>query len=220
MTEGPGLWAVALRATLDTFEELGLDVDALCRRIDLDRASLQDPDLRIPLAVAGRIWPVGVELWGRGGLGLAAGMALPFGRFEALDYAFATAGTVSAGLRCIEAYYRVVTGGITGIRVHVGDELVRVEHLGLVHPELRDYALGAFVQRIGRAEVRARQILLAGPPRVPPHEYEANFGCPVTFEAPATVTELSVEATLAELPPHFPGLRALVAARPPTSRGS
>ncbi len=210
MSEGPGLWAVALRAALDTFEELGLDVAALCEEVGLDRGSLDDPDMRVPLSVAGRIWPVGVRLRGGGGLGLAAAAAMPFGRLGALDYGFATASTVIEGLRCVEAYFEVTTGGRTGIRLLEQDDVVQIEHFGPDHPELRDYAVGPTVGRVAWAVVSPRRVLLAGPPAAAPGAYRRALGCEVSLDAAATVVELSLEAAHAELLPDFPGLRTLV----------
>lgn len=206
-----GLWSVALRAALDAFASLGLDVDRIRRDAGVDPARLADPDGRIPLSASAAIWPAARAQWGRDGLGLWAGNALSFGKLEALDYALATSSTVGEALTRMTRYSHVVTAGATGFALVVArGEPVRFELRGYAMPDLRDYALAVSVLRMAILGVAPASATVAGPPAASRREYESRLGCLVELDAEATAIRLPDGALDQAVPQRYPGLRAAV----------
>ncbi len=206
----PGLWPVALRAVLEGLAVVGVDPDVLCRRCGIDRARLNDPLHRVPLEQAGRVWPEATRLWGRPGIGLSVGAAMPFGALEALDYTFATAGTVALGLKRIAHAFDVVTGGATRMRLHHGPDELSLVFQPLPMDDLRDYGVALSVQRLAWAGVVPARVTLKGGPVAPREEYREKLGCPVHFGADASAVVIRAAHGARQLPVPLPGLQAIV----------
>lgn len=206
-----GVWSVTLRAALRAFGELGIDVDALCRACGIDRTLLDDVDARIPAEVAARMWPQGARLFGRPGLGLYAGTALPFGMLGALDYAFATGETIEDGLARVARYSDVVTAGATGMSLMRDGDLVRMHYRPLPLDDLRDYGIALIVSRLRSAGVTPLGVELRGPSVLPLDEYRRTFcGCSVLAGAAGSAVVIAASDAQRATPASLPGLSELV----------
>lgn len=186
------LWSTALRACLDAFAALGLDAEQIRRDAGIDAAALADPDARIPFRLTARIWPAAQARWGRRGLGLHTGVALPFGELGVIDYVMASAPTLAAGLAEMARVFRVVSYGATEFsfeRDASGDGALRFS--GVFPPEVRDYGLAAFVGRMRRLGASPTALLCVGPAFDEERAYEALLGLRPQFSADANLLRLA-----------------------------
>lgn len=208
-----GLWSVALKAALDSFEALGIDTAAICREAGIPRRALEDPDDRIPLEKTARIWPL-AEAQRRvpNALGLRAGCVMGFGRLPALDFALVSAPTVFDGLSRVSTYWEFVTGGATGlvVRLDRAKDQVTMVLRGYTYPQLRDYAVASNVLRMRTVGTPPVRVTLAGPLVAPLREYTTCFACEVEGDASDSTLVLAPGAHRHAPPPIYLGLSALV----------
>lgn len=206
----PRLWSVAMSATFQGLEAIGLDRAELCAKTGIEQAVLDDPEGRIPIDRTSAVWEVASEIY-EGPVALHAGAAVPFGALEALDYAAFTAATVADALRVIIRYFDIVSEGATQLG------LVRAED-GLWHMTfggarasllVRDYATALLAGRLRRMGAKPNRIELAGPPLASLAEYEGTLGVPVAFHADTTALVLDDESLSRPLD-RFPGLHDVV----------
>jgi AraC-like DNA-binding protein len=201
-----------MRAVLDAWTRLGLDVNAVCRKSGLETAVLENLDARIPLDLGNRTWRVADELWGRPTLGLHTGAAIAFGAYHVLDYLMVTADSVAEGLDAAVRYFRLVTEGATRLeRVPVpGADGIGLAFTGPVPLQVRDYALAAIGQRVGHAGGGVTDVQFAGPPLGDVRDYVRVFGAPVRFEQPASLLVVTGTGRRPALAESLPGLRDIV----------
>lgn len=177
----PLVGTVAFRAMLEAFGRLGLDVRRIQHETPLNEAELADPDRLLPASRMYRMWEEADRLWGRPGLGLAAGPAVPIGAYEVLDYLVLTGATLGEGLSEFFNYFAVAT---QSVRYDVHDEgaLVSCEMVWLIVPkgvafQLRDYSLSGFAHRAHQAAAcRPVRVEVAGPLLAPLSDYSAATG--------------------------------------------
>ncbi len=204
------LWSVALRACLDALERLGLDAAEVCRASGIASGVLAELDARIPLEAAGRIWEVAAAQYGPA-VGLHAGLVVPFGALESLDYVVATADSVERAVRSMARYFVVVTEGMTALSVAGGgDAALRVTFSGPVSLYIRDYALCAIAGRARRVGADIVGFAFAGPPLAATSDYEKRLGVPVRFHANASSFEIAAGCLRRPVEAQYPGLRSLV----------
>jgi AraC-like DNA-binding protein len=188
---GPTLWSTALRACFAGFAALGLDVDRIRRESGIDAAALADPDARIPFALTARIWPAAQAQWGRRGLGLHTGAALPFGELGVLDYAVASAATIGEGLLELARAFRVVSQGATQFeleRAPGGDGVLRFS--GPFPPDVRDYGIAGYIVRLRALGALSADVSFVGPAFDDERTYERLLGLRPRFDADANAVAL------------------------------
>jgi AraC-like DNA-binding protein len=206
------LWATTLRVCMHGFEELGLDTARILRDAGIDERVLANPDGRIPFEQAGRIWPAAEKQWGRPGLGLHTGAALPFGVHGAIDYVLLAADDLRTGLRDVCAAFSVVSEGATHLDYsEAPDGGARLVFSGMFPPQVRDYVLAAFAGRMGLFGVAPTRVTLAGPLFDEVARYRDVFGCDVEPEATTNALHLPADACEAKLErAQYPGLARIV----------
>lgn len=191
---GPTLWSTALRACFAGFAALGLDVDQIRRESGIDAAALADPDARVPFTLTARIWPAAQAQWGKRGLGLHTGAALPFGELGVLDYAVASAPTIGEGLAELARAFRVVSQGATHIefeRTREGNGILR--YSGPFPPEVRDYGLVGYAVRLRNLGAPPASVSFVGPALDEERAYERLLLLRPDFDAEANA--VTVRAT-------------------------
>ena len=191
---GPTLWSTALRACLAGFAAVGLDSERVCRDAGIEPAALADPDARIPFASSARVWPAAQAQWRKPGLGLATGLALPFGELGVVDYALASAPNLTSGLEQLTRAFRVVSFGATRfewLRPDRRDGELRFS--GPFPPDVRDYAVAGMVGRLRRLGVRPAAITFVGPTFDVAPAYERGLGIIPRFGKTATAIRLRAE---------------------------
>ncbi|MDZ7802246.1 MAG: AraC family transcriptional regulator ligand-binding domain-containing protein [Trueperaceae bacterium] len=199
---------MALRACLSAFTALGLDDDRIRREAGIDAAALADPDARIPLSATARIWPAAQVQWAKPGLGLHAGEALPEGAQGLLEYVFASADTVRAGLAAIAHAFPVVSGGHTTLVYDL--DAGALCYGGSIPEQVRDYALTGLARMTGRYGARPIRAELAGPPFDAPARYVNALGCDVHFDAPRNRLAYAGDVLDQPLPGRYRGLQPLL----------
>lgn len=206
------LWATTLRVCMHGYEELGLDVAQILQDAGIDERVLANPDGRIPFERAGQIWPAAQKQWGRPGLGLHTGAALPFGVHGAIDYVLLAADHLRSGLRDVCAAFAVVSEGATHLSfVEARDGSARLVFSGMFPPQVRDYVLAAFAGRIGLFGVSATRVTLVGPLFDDVERYREIFGCDVEPESTQNALHLSADGCDAKLEQaRYPGLAPIV----------
>jgi hypothetical protein len=83
---------------LDACARLGLDTSQILRAAGLDRATLENPDARIPVEQADALWRKAYELSGDANLALHAIEVLPFDANRVIDFLASSAPTIGTAL--------------------------------------------------------------------------------------------------------------------------
>lgn len=189
--------SVASRAVLEACEHLGLDTDALLVASGLERATVLDPDARLPAGAADALWMAAAAAASDPQLALHAAEALPFGAYKVLDFIVAHAPTIGEGLRRIARYFPLVDPR-GDLSIEPGDpmRMVMRSSLGAVPPAAQEYTLAAIVLR-SRASSgiawRPAAVELSFDPPPDVSEHERIFGCPLRFARPDACLLLSPE---------------------------
>ena len=100
--------SVSSRAMVDACARLGLDTTEILRAAKLDRATLDDPDARIPFEQVGALWQKAYELSKDPNLALHAIEVLPFGAYRVIDFLAASALTIGAALTKVSDYFPII----------------------------------------------------------------------------------------------------------------
>jgi AraC-like DNA-binding protein len=138
---------------LTAFESLGLDAAWLCERASIDRALLDDPDRYLEPSALSALWSSAWERWGRGDLGLRAGVAVPLGALGVLDYLVATAATAGDGIGQACRYFALETTMVRYQIKRVQSDGVHLEMgppaaAALLPPLVRDYGFAAITSHM------------------------------------------------------------------------
>ncbi|HUU33672.1 MAG TPA: AraC family transcriptional regulator ligand-binding domain-containing protein [Vicinamibacterales bacterium] len=177
-----------VRAMLVAFRHLGLDGDAIARAAGMSFAALADADRLVPAGMLYRMWTLASEAWGRPGLGLAAGRAVPAGAYEVLDYLLASASTLGEGMTDFARYFAVATRtaryDIYPDALGMACEMVwQIPPAGVMF-EVRDYSLATVAGRVratsGCVPVRVE---ITGAPMGTQAEYDEALGAPTALSA-------------------------------------
>ncbi len=185
--------SVSSRALLDACARLGLDTTQMLQAAGLDRATVQDPDARIPIEQVDALWHKAYELSNDPNLALHAIEVLPFGAYRVIDCLASSAPTVGAALAKVSDYFPIIHNGVVHLPYAVGDQDVT---FGVAAPSCpsavtRTYAeytlAAAFLRtRIGtRQPYRLMRIEFSQPRPPDISEHARIFGCPVRFDADA-----------------------------------
>ena len=198
------LSVLALRPVCVALASTGRDHTTTLREAGIDPDAVGDPDGRVPVTAAFRVFDLAVATTRDEAFGLRAAEAIPLGSLEVVDLAVRSAPTARAGIAQLARYYAFVDDGaeldITSTKetVTIAQKHVRSEEPPLAAVEL---LFGAIV-------LRGRQLTGSAPPvhavrfRQPaprdrtPHD--AFFGVPVTFGWPRN--ELELEASWLDSP--------------------
>jgi AraC-like DNA-binding protein len=197
--------ATGVRAMLDAFGRLGLDPRRIERGAGLAPGGLADPDRQLFAPRVYAMWEVADRLWGRPGLGLFAGRAVPIGAYEVLDYLLLASHTLGDGLTSFASYFGVATHTARYDITQEG-ELFACEMIWLIPPSgvmfhLRDYSLSALTHRAFEASGhRPVRVELAGPPLAPASDYDEVFGAPTALRADRSAMVFSSRAWQAPQP--------------------
>lgn len=144
-----------IRGLLDGLRSLQLDVDQLLRDAGIDRASLDDPEVRFADMQVGMLWLHAQARYGKPSFGFDLCTRIAFGKLELIDYLVAASPTVGAGIECLVHHSRLCAsgfsyriedfshGGESGKRL-IADHQQPVAHLP---SSMSDYAWGSLIAR-------------------------------------------------------------------------
>jgi AraC-like DNA-binding protein len=102
-----------LRGLLEGLRGLGLDVDGLLRDCSIDRAMLEDPEVRFAEPQVLMFWLGAETRYGKPSFGFDVAMRIPLGKLELIDYLVAACPTAGAGIECLEHHARLCASGFT-----------------------------------------------------------------------------------------------------------
>lgn len=102
-----------IRGFLEGLRGLGLAVDELLRDCSIDRALLDDPEVRFAEAQVLALWLHAEQRYGKPSFGFDLAMCIPLGKLELIDYLVAACPTAGAGIECLEHHARLCASGFT-----------------------------------------------------------------------------------------------------------
>lgn len=204
-----GAWT---QFVLRGLEQCGLDVRAICQRVGLPYAQLDDPDARVPRDAAGMVWREAARTSGDPLLGLHAAMRMPLGLNNLLAHLVMVSPTLLDGFRRAGHYQRVLTHANVLSLAPRGDAvalvLARIDgDLPVTGHEIDFMAgtlarFGAFVLADAwRLDAVTFEHL---PPAGGAAEHVAAFGCPVRFQAAENALIVPREVITRPSPHHSP----------------
>jgi AraC-like DNA-binding protein len=175
---------------IDACARLGLDTGEILRAVNLDRATLDDPDARIPIEQAAALWQKAYALSGDPHLALHAVEVLPFGAYRVLDFVAAEAPTIGAALAKVADYFPLIND-IVRLPYVVGDREVLYGVEAPARPSAitrpyAEYTLAAVFLRSRISLDRHFQLVrvdFSHPAPADTSEHERIFECPVAFNA-------------------------------------
>jgi AraC-like DNA-binding protein len=144
-----------IRGLLDGLRNLKLDVDQLLDDCRIERATLEDPEMRFPELQVGMLWLYAEQRYAKPSFGFDLATRISFGKLELIDYLVAACPTLGAGIECLAHHSRLCASGFA-YRIEdfshdgeVGKRLIADHH----HPvaglpfSMSDYAWGSMVAR-------------------------------------------------------------------------
>ncbi len=188
---GPTALASSLRVFADALHELGADCDAILRECEIDPASMQDPDARIPQANFDRVWVTAAQRTGDPCIGLHAGALVRPRAVNIFGYLALTSANIGEGLERVARYQRLVAGRTwLNLRDEQGVEHIELateEPIGdqrAIRAEYSVLLVLAFIRWVADREVSPLEVSFEHAPRGPVEDYARVLRCPVKFEAP------------------------------------
>lgn len=179
-----------IRAMLAACQRLGMDGDLLLRSVGVPRATIEDPDARLPNPVAAALWAKAYEISGDPVLSLHAAECCPLGAYKVVDYIGANARTVGEAFRYVARYFKLLNTAVTLSADESGDpvtfDIVGASGGTEVSRPYAEYVLAVFALHMRAAAAAAlpfREVTFAHPRPPDIREHERIFGCPVRFEA-------------------------------------
>lgn len=187
---GCSVLSVSSRALVEACGRLGLDTGRILRAAQIDAATLQDADARIPVGQADALWRKAYELSNDPDLALHAIEALPFGAYRVIDYLGSSAATLGDALAKVSAYFPLVND-VVRLPYEVGERHVSFAIEASSQPRLvtrpyAEYTLAAvFLRTRAAANLRFPLIRVEFTHDRPAdvREHERIFECPVVFGA-------------------------------------
>jgi AraC-like DNA-binding protein len=181
---------VSSRALVSACERLGIDTETLLRAVGIERATLDDPDARLPNPAVGALWAKAYELSRDPVLSLHVAEACPVGAYKVIDYMGASARTVGEAFRYTARYFPIIN---TAVRLTIDEsgDPVTFEVAGESGPTgvtrpYAEYCLAAFALHVRGgtcAQFFPRRVEFTHPKPPDIREHERIFGCPARFEA-------------------------------------
>jgi AraC-like DNA-binding protein len=182
-------------------ESLGLDTTQILRAAKLDRATLEDPDARIPVEQIGLLWRQAYELSKDPNLALHAIEVLPFGAYRVIDFLGASAPTIGAALTKVSDYFPIINS-LVHLPYETGDRQVTFGVEAPSRPEIitrpyAEYTLAAIFLRtriVTNQKFALIRVDFSHPRPADISEHERIFECPVHFGADACRLVMTREA--------------------------
>lgn len=182
--------SVSSRALLDACARLGLDTAQVLAAAKLDRATLQNPDARIPIEQVDALWHEAYALANDPNLALHAIEVLPFGAYRVIDFLASSAPTLGAALAKVSDYFPLINS-VVRLPYTVGERYVTVAVEAPSRPATitrpyAEYTMAAIFLHTRMATNRPYRLLrveFSHPRPAEISEHERVFECPVRFGA-------------------------------------
>ena len=182
--------AVGMQALARFLEPRGVDVARWRRSAGLDRLDLEDPELRLPGAVAREAWRLAAEAMADEAIAIHVVEARPADVADALDYAFRASASLREALGQVARYTRLHHDRIDLRLVPEGDGSRLTATVAETHVVNRYQAefFCASLLRLARDTcdpvLVPVEVSFAHAAPASAAEHRRFFGCPVRFEQP------------------------------------
>lgn len=180
-----GAWS---RGVVNAFDRLGLDVDALCKRIGMDVGIFTDTSGRPPRDALGRLWRAALSETGDRHLGLSAARVLQTRADHLVVLLLTSAETLGAGLQAALRFQELLSHGrvlsLAEHEEHHALRLHKVEHELPLTVHEAEYLAAIVDKQLKFAtdgQFKALEVQFEHPYRGEIQEYTRVFGCSVTF---------------------------------------
>lgn len=195
------------RALVMACEALGLDTDSMLQAVGIARATLDDPDARLPITQGRALWVKAYELSDDPDLSLHAAERLPFGAYKVIDHMAAHAPTVGGALTHVSEYFPLINSAVR-LPIDVGTEQITLGVAAPLAPEIllrpyTEYILAAvFLRtRLGtKVDYPLECVEFAHPEPESTVVHERIFECEVRFGAEETRLRISREVWDTSIP--------------------
>lgn len=190
-TAPPSIAATSTLAMIRAAEARGIEAKDLLDKAGLTRASVEDPDARLPAPTVLAIWNALRDRCADPALQLLAPASLPFGAYRVIDYLVAASVTVGDGVQRFARYFSLIAESVSlSITESTGERCLCLATVagGPVPPVYVDYVFAALVSRIRMRirptlQVHRVELRQSEPPVSAP--YRDVFRAPVRFGAAA-----------------------------------
>jgi AraC-like DNA-binding protein len=197
------------------FHDEGLDVRSLLNDIGLDKAELDNPNMRCPTEQVSLLWNLAVQRSCNATLGIAQPRSSLLAQYDVVGYAMMSCPTLQASLECLVRYLRVVSEAAILI-LHQDDERYAIElqlygganMVPRQRCEFNQLTLLYFLRWISGRRFAPALVEFSYPPPADPQLYQDAFQSPVRFNAPANRLVLHMADVVLPLPTHHPELEA------------
>jgi AraC-like DNA-binding protein len=178
-------------------ERQGHDATPIRQLPGLKARNLDDPDFRLPEAVAQRAWGLAARITRDPALGLHLAESLPRGALDLVEYAFRSSPSLLSGLERLARYGRVLSDRVAG-RIESGPEGVMLwfgdTGRSPLHTARAEFSL-AVALRLGRdatgVDLTPVRVCFAHDAPEDTSEHRRFFHVPVTFGAGVNALVLS-----------------------------
>lgn len=187
----PTVASTSTLAMVRTAEARGFETRDLLTAAGVSRATVEDPDARIPGPTVLALWSALRERTGDPALQLAAPTSLPIGAYRVVEYLIDASATVGAGVNRFARYFGLIADAMDLAIEEQGEERrlrVALADGGAVPALYVDYVFAAFVGRVRmriRPDLRVLRVDVRHPEPPDPAPYTACFRAPVHFGAAA-----------------------------------
>jgi AraC-like DNA-binding protein len=195
----PSIAVTSTLAMVRTAEARGAPAADLLERAGLARATLEDPDARIPAPIVLGLWNALRQRTGDPALQLAAPATLPFGAYRVIDYVVAASGTVGEGIERFARFFELIAEAIT-LRISKEEDgsvlSLMMGDGGAVAPIYVDYVFAALVTRIRmriRPALKVGRVEFCQPEPQDTAPYREVFRAPLSFSTAADRLYFSAE---------------------------
>ena len=182
--------SVSSRALLDACARFGLDTAQILAAAKLDRATLQDPDARIPIEQVDALWQEAYASANDQNLALHATEVLPFGAYRVIDFLAASAPTLGAALAKISDYFPLINSVVrlpyTVDKQYVTFAVEAPSRPATITRPYAEYTMAAIFLHTRTATNQSYRLLrveFSHPRPAEISEHERIFECPVRFGA-------------------------------------
>ena len=188
----------AVRPVIERLRALALDTEAVLTAAGCDAAALDDPDGRIPHALAVALWREAARCSGDEAFGLHAAEQIRAGAFDVLDYATRSSATLGHGLQSLVRYHRILHDvALVQLRAEgdrVGLTHALPEHAGELPRHAAEFIVAAWVVVARQAtgtDLVPLEVSFRHAPPADRAEHERLFRAPVHFNGRANGVVLS-----------------------------
>ena len=100
-----------VRGLLAGLQVMQIETDTLLQEAGIDRALLDEPEVRFPELQMAMLWMGAENRYGKPTFGIDLAMSIPFGKFELIDYLVASCPTAGTALEALDYNARLCASG-------------------------------------------------------------------------------------------------------------